>query len=428
MTLAAATQPASIPAADEASTASGSIRRILVVDDSAAQLTLLSRLLTRWGYEVIAAHSGIEALRIAGETHPDLVLSDWIMPEMDGATFCRRFRALPDRHFAYFILLSSRSEKSDVAEGLDAGADDYLPKPVNALELRARIHAAERIVRMQRELSAKNAMISDTLAELQSVYAAIDRDLRHARRIQASLVPERVRDFGTARVSLLLEPCGHVGGDLVGAFRAGRGRIGLYGIDVSGHGIASSMVAARVAGYLSDRHPEQNLALIRNSGAFEPQPPEIVAQRLNERLTKDPGVEEFFTMLYGTVDLTSGQVAMVQAGHPNPLLIRADGNLHFLGTGGLPIGLVDRVNHERTEIRLRPGDRLLVYSDGFIEAETREGGILGEDALARLVRAIDPARCGADFLDELHQRLIDAMPPGAHLSDDVSAALLEYSG
>ncbi|MHA6324467.1 PP2C family protein-serine/threonine phosphatase [Roseivivax sp. CAU 1753] len=428
MTLSAAMLPQTAVRADASPGGAQGVKRVLIVDDSAAQLMVLARLVGRWGYEVMQARSGAEALRIAAEHAPDLVLSDWIMPGMDGIAFCRQFRGLCGDHFAYFILLSSRSEKSEIAQGLDAGADDYLSKPVNPQELRARIHAADRLVRMQRELRAKNTVISETLEKLQAAYAAIDRDLHHARRIQASLVPERVRDFGQARVSLLLQPCGHVGGDLVGAFQAGPSRIGIFGIDVSGHGIASSMVAARVAGYLSDRHPEQNVALIGSDRFLDAQPPESVAQRLNDRLTSDPGVEEYFTMLYGTFDLVNGHMTMVQAGHPNPLIIRADGTLTFVGSGGLPIGLIDRVTHERTEVALEPGDRLLIYSDGFIEADTKSGAALGEDGLTGLVRAIPSNRVSAEFLDDLYTGLIHAMPDGANLSDDISAALLEYRG
>ncbi len=397
------------------------VRRVLIVDDSAAHLSILARLLTRWGYEVTEARSGEEALARAAEAAPDLVLSDWVMPGMDGITLCRRFRDMDDASFCYFILLSSRREKSEIAQGLDSGADDYLSKPVHAQELRARIHSADRIVRMQRELSTKNAMISDTLEELQGAYAAIDRDLRHARRIQASLVPERCCEFGPVRVSLLLQPCGHVGGDLVGAFPVDGGQVALFGLDVSGHGIASSMVAARIAGYLGE-------GIRESPGAAAPCAPEQVAQRLNARLAADPGVEEYLTMLYALIDPATGDLRMVQAGHPNPLLLRRDGSVAFVGSGGLPIGLVDQVSHELCALRLSPGDRLLIYSDGFVEAQMRGGGQLGDAGLVDLVRGVPADREGTAFLDALFAALVDTMPPSARLSDDVSAALVDYTG
>jgi sigma-B regulation protein RsbU (phosphoserine phosphatase) len=226
------------------------IRRVLVVDDSRAQRRILTASLQRWGFDVREADSGGAALRVCTDYAPDLVLSDWMMPGMTGLEFCRLFRDMARDSYGYFILLTSKSDKDEVALGLDAGADDFLTKPVNAAELRARIAAGARILQMERELTEKNRLITSTLDELQSLYDSLDSDLIEAKKLQQSLVSERYRDFGTAEVSLLLQSAGHVGGDLVGMFPISEGRIGLYGIDVSGHGISSALMTARLAGYL----------------------------------------------------------------------------------------------------------------------------------------------------------------------------------
>ena len=103
----------------------------LVVEDSALQRRIISTYLKSWGYTVLEAETGVEALQICEAQPPDLVVSDWMMPKMDGLEFCRRFRALPRESYGYFILLTSKSEKQEVAQGLDCGADDFLSKPVN---------------------------------------------------------------------------------------------------------------------------------------------------------------------------------------------------------------------------------------------------------------------------------------------------------
>ena len=407
--------------------AGDAVRRVLVVDDSRLQLRIMRSVLERWGFEVIEASSGPEALDLCAQVPPDLVVSDWMMPGMDGLEFCRRFRALPREGYGYFILLTSKSEKGDIAEGLDAGADDFLTKPVSPPELRARINAGARILSMQRELSEKNREVSDALARLQEAHDAIDRDLRQARIIQQSLVPERVRVFGRSRVSLLLKPCGHVGGDLVGMFSPERDRLGLYSIDVSGHGITSAMVTARVSGYLSSRFPDQNLALEKRFGRVHTlRPAAETARLLNERFAADPGVEEYLTMAYVSCDLESGSMRLVQAGHPPPALLRADGSVTFLGKGGLPSGLVEDVAHDEVAFRMHPGDRLLLYSDGFSEAVLRTGRMLGEDGLADLLRAAAAQGQGVELLEDMFWRLTAEMDESAALSDDVSAALLEF--
>lgn len=405
----------------------GEARQALVVDDSRLQRRLLSTQLSKWGYDVIEAESGEAALDICRVQEPDFILSDWMMPGMNGLDFCRAFRELDRDTYGYFILLTSKSDKTEVAQGLDSGADDFLTKPVNASELRARMEAGERILLMERELSAKNRLIGDTLAELQRVYDEIDKDLIQAKNIQASLMPELHRSFGASDVSLLMHPCGHVGGDLVGMFEAGRDRIGFYSIDVSGHGITSAMMTARVSGYLSSDFPDQNVALQRRFDKFfSLRPPAEVARLLNERLTVDASVVEYFTMVYAAVDLLTGRVRMVQAGHPHPLLIRANGTAEFLGGGGVPVGLVAQVEYDGFEARLEDGDRLLLYSDGMTEATLRDGSMLEPEGLLRLVREIPEEARGKEFLDDLYWRLTEVMDPEKGLEDDVSAALLDY--
>ncbi|MEW2912111.1 SpoIIE family protein phosphatase [Leisingera sp. JC11] len=414
---------------DEDQTVAGSIRRVLVVDDSRLQRRILVASLKKWGFEVVEADSGEAAMEICQQETPDLILSDWMMPGMNGLEFCRAFRARASEDYAYFILLTSKSEKNEVAEGLDAGADDFLTKPVSSDELRARISAGERILRMQRELSEKNRIVSETLGELQRVYDAIDKDLIQARKIQESLVPELSKDFGSSTVSLLLKPCGHIGGDLVGMFSPGVNRIGFYSIDVSGHGITSAMMTARLGGYLSSNYFDQNVGMEKRFNRFYAlRQPEEVASLLNARLIADTGIEEYFTMAYCIADLRSGVVKMVQAGHPHPLLMRKNGELEFIGKGGVPVGLVPDIGYSQEEFTMERGDRLLLFSDGFTEARLQDGSMLEPEGLLDLVQKCGPEQNGKEFLDDLYWHLTQMMSKEHGLEDDVSATLFEYQG
>ncbi len=161
----------------------GVIQKVLVVDDSRLQRRILVASLKKWGFQVLEADNGDAALEICANEPPDLVLSDWVMPGMSGLEFCRAFRALNREQYSYFILLTSKSEKQEVARGLDAGADDFLIKPLEADELRARISAGARILDMQRELSEKNRLIESALEDLKLAHDAIDKDLIQARKI-----------------------------------------------------------------------------------------------------------------------------------------------------------------------------------------------------------------------------------------------------
>jgi len=402
------------------------IRRVLVVDDSRLQRRILCSSLKKLGYDIVEAESAEKALEICEQGLPDLVLSDWMMPGMNGLEFCRSFRDLSADEYGYFILLTSKSETNEIAEGLDAGADDFLTKPVNPDELRARISAGARILRMQRELSDANRAVTETLARLQSVYDGIDRDLMQARKIQQSMLPELTRQFGASQVSLLLKPCGHIGGDLVGMFSPGLGTLGFYSIDVSGHGITSAMMTARLGGYLSSSHFDQNLAMKRFNYHYRLNPPEDVARLLNSRLIADPGIEEYFTMVYAVVDLHNGRIKMVQAGHPHPLILRRDGRTEYIGEGGLPVGLVPDAHYQQFETQLEIGDRVLLYSDGFTECRLENGDMLEPEGLLELIEKCRPGQTGQEFLDDLFWNLTQVMSSEHGMEDDVSAALFEY--
>ncbi|MEP3331019.1 fused response regulator/phosphatase [Sedimentitalea sp.] len=404
-----------------------SIRQVLLVDDSRLQRRIIASSLKKWGFDVIEAESGDAAIELCRNFRPDLVLSDWMMPGMSGLEFCRAFRDLSGADYAYFILLTSKSEKNEVAQGLDAGADDFLTKPVNADELRARISAGERILEMQRELSDKNKMISDTLDQLRVAYDTIDKDLIQAKKIQQSLVPELSRTFGRSRVSLLLKPCGHIGGDLVGMFSPNEQKVALYSIDVSGHGITSAMMTAKLGGLLSSDYPDQNLGMDRQAdGSYAFREPATVAEMLNERLLADSGIEEYFTMIYAVADLRSGVLKMVQSGHPYPLILRADGASEFVGEGGVPIGLLPEIKCTQFDIQLRPGDRVLLYSDGFTESRLTNGEMLEEQGLVNLIKGCPDKRAGKEFLNDLFWALSQKMSPEFGMEDDVSATLFEF--
>ena len=406
--------------------AAGTVRRVLLVDDSRVQRKILSASLRRWGYEVLEAGSATEALALCNRITVDVVVSDWMMPGMSGLEFCSAFRALNRESYGYFILLTSKSDKGEIARGLDAGADDFLAKPVNANELRARITAGERILRMEQELREKNRLVTSTLAEIQTLYDSLNRDLIEAQKLQQSLIRERYHSFGNAEVSLLLRPSGHVGGDLVGFFSINHKRVGLFSIDVSGHGVTSALMTARLAGFLSSSSPERNIALYEEDGIFHARPPHDVAGHLNRLLMEEIETETYFTLLYADVNLATGRVAMVQAGHPHPVVQRANGAVEYLGGGGLPIGLLADATYESFEMQLSPGDRLFLMSDGFTECADLAGNELGEEGLTRLLQNNASMRAEA-FLEAMVWDL-QTYAGEQDFHDDVSGVLFEFGG
>ncbi len=402
-------------------------RHVLVVDDSRAQRHMLSMQLRRWGYRVSESEDALAALRLCATTEFDIIISDWMMPGMTGLEFCREFRAMGREHYGYFVLLTSKSEKAEVAGGLEAGADDFLTKPVASDELRARLRAGERMLAMQSELLEKNKVIVSTLVELQALYDSLDRDLIEARKLQQTLIRDRVRDYGWATASLMLRNSGRVGGDLVGSFEADKNREAVYSIDVSGHGVASAMMTARLAGFLTGSSPDQNLAFDRGLvGQQVLLPPEMVAERFNRLMLEEIQAEQYFTMVFAVIDRVTGQASLVQAGHPHPVLIRSAGEIVPLGQGGLPIGLIPDAPYERFDVVLQPGDRLVLVSDGLTECPLPDGSDFGSEGLIDSLSR-SSGLSGTEMLEAMVWDLTRASGLES-FPDDVSGVVFELGG
>lgn len=400
-------------------------RLVLVVEPCQTLRRLLGVYLNRAGYEVAEAGDGEAALQYCRLRRPDFILSAWMMPAMSGLDLCRQIRADADQSYVYFILLSTRHEPGDIAFGLENGADDILGKPVAAVELLARLSAGERILRLQDDARNANARLSETLAALRAAQAAIDRDLNEARRLQQGLIGEREAHYGDFIVSHLLRPAGHVGGDITGSFAINARRFGVFAIDVSGHGVTAALLTARLATQFS-ASVDQNAALFINEfGLYESRAPAVLARYLNHLMLADLSTDTYFTMVYAVIDQLTGEVRLVQAGHPHPLLWRAGGGIEEIGNGGLPIGVIEDADYDEVTLTLNPGDRLLIASDGVWDAADASGRMPGPEDLEDALR-VHSAMAGPDLLEELARFVLART--GQEQDDDISAVLIEYSG
>ena len=175
----------------DAATDSGTPTRVLVVDDDPIQRRQLEATLGRWGYDVRTASDGLQALRLMAEQGPiQLVVADWMMPEMDGIELCRRIRGNEGHPYVYVILATARDHRDDIVAGLDAGADDYLTKPIHHGELRARVGAGKRIIDLQNRLLAAQEQLQieathDSLTGLwnrRAILESLERELGRAAR------------------------------------------------------------------------------------------------------------------------------------------------------------------------------------------------------------------------------------------------------
>jgi sigma-B regulation protein RsbU (phosphoserine phosphatase) len=169
------------------------------------------------------------------------------------------------------------------------------------------------------------------------------------------------------------------------------------------------------------------VALLRHTdGTYRARAPADVVELLNELVLDEMDTEHYFTMILAQVDLSTGRIEVAQAGHPHPLIQRADGRIEQEGTGGFPVGLLSGAAFEQFELTLAPGDRLLLLSDGVTECPMPDAPMLGETGLEALVRDLQHL-VGQNFLEALIWRLSE-ISGHAEFPDDVSGILLEYRG
>ena len=147
-----------------------SAQRVLLAEDDDHSLRLLSRYIDSWGFEVVPARNGLEAMEILkADDAPPLALIDWIMPGMEGIEVCSQVRAQAGRPYTYLILLTAKADKEEVAAGLEAGADDYVVKPCDMTELRARLRVGERVVTLERKLARQVIALQETLDQVKQL-------------------------------------------------------------------------------------------------------------------------------------------------------------------------------------------------------------------------------------------------------------------
>ncbi len=144
--------------------------RILIAEDHYVSRHLLERNLSNWGFQVTTAEDGEAAVRVLeSETAPPLAIIDWMMPKLDGLEVCRRVRAQVGRPYIYLVLLTAKSHKEEIATGLEAGADDYVIKPFDPDELRARLKVGQRVVELERQLAHRVTELENALTDVQKL-------------------------------------------------------------------------------------------------------------------------------------------------------------------------------------------------------------------------------------------------------------------
>jgi sigma-B regulation protein RsbU (phosphoserine phosphatase) len=332
--------------------------RILIVDDVRSNVDVLVEAL-RDDHNLSVALNGESALQIIEKNPPDLVLLDIMMPGIDGYEVCRRLRAAPVTREIPIIFLSALEEVEHKARGFEVGGNDYLVKPFEILEVKARVRSL---------LKAK--AYSDAVKE------KLASELRIAREIQLGILPadlaSATRGAGVD-VHAMLEPAREVGGDFFEVLRRRDGRLVVVIGDVSDKGIPAALLMA------------VTMTLIRTFGAQFDQPATIL-QGVNDALATQNPRNMFVTIFCAVYDPARRLLTYASAGHPAPILARGGRCELVPCEAGMVAGAFMGLEVPSGSLQLSPGDFLFFYTDGVTEAFNQASEAFGEDRLFEELR------------------------------------------
>jgi sigma-B regulation protein RsbU (phosphoserine phosphatase) len=366
---------------------------ILVVDDARDMQLILRRILTLMGHQVMLADHGQEAWELIQKHHFQVVLSDWVMPVMDGPTLCRTIRSAGLSHYVYIILLTGMSGKQNLILGMDAGADDFATKPLVREELEVRLRAAQRVLNLEHTLENKNRNLESVNQSLSAAQALIQSDLKRAATLQTGVLPIQKR-FGRLCVDWFFQPAQYIGGDTFNYFPINDELFFFYSIDVSGHGISSALLSMCLQTLLSSTGELYCVDELTRANAARF--PSRLAERLNYHLNHTLDTDDhYLTMIMGVVDTVEERLYFVQAGHPQPFLYNpSTQQVERIECTGFPIGLLPDMEYETIDLPFPPGSRFILYSDGILELQHPSGEPMTEDDLQARLQALSdlPAR------------------------------------
>src|ERR1700736_5724191 len=312
--------------------------KILAIDDDATSRKVLARTLSSTGYDCREAKSGREGLDLIRTEQPSLLLLDFDMPGLDGAQVLERLRSDKDPAIAQLpvIMLTGHGGEESEVLCLEAGADDFVTKPINIAVLRARIETQLRLRSMREQLQEQND-------ELEAWRRNLERDLSAARLTQQSLIPQKAPRLPGWELAACYRPVIQVGGDIYGWLRMIDGRILFWIADATGHGAAAALLTTLAK-------------LLFHHGTVENNQPTEIMEAVNNDFRSIFGARSFMTAMCVALDSTTGRASVVGAGHPPLLVARTGGRTESIASSAPPLGLLERSQFIETNVDLEPGD------------------------------------------------------------------------
>lgn len=375
--------------------------QILVIDDDTVVQELLRRTLKKQGYEVTVASNGEDGVAQAQKLRPALIICDWIMPRLTGIDVCRRVKADPDLSTTQFFLLTSLGSIADRVKGLDAGADDFISKPIELNELQARVRAGLRLHQLSRDLKIAKQNLEAELAEAaEYVQSLLPDPMTEPFSIEAKFIPSR-----------------QLGGDCFDYNWLDADYLAIYLLDVAGHGLRAALPSVAVLNLLRSR-------TLPNIDYYKPSD---VLRALNTTFQMSYQNDKYFTIWYGVYNRIDRKLVYASAGHPPAVLISqsstSNPKIQQLKTPGMPVGMFPDAPYVDNCCDVEDLSTLYIFSDGVYEIHQPDGNIWGLDPFIDLLAAYNGGT--ADQL-ELVLRYTQKLNAKAVFDDDWSLLKVNF--
>ncbi|MBW4628015.1 MAG: SpoIIE family protein phosphatase [Brasilonema octagenarum HA4186-MV1] len=337
--------------------------KIIVIDDDPAVQILLTRMLEKQGYKVLVANNGKDGITKAIACSPALVICDWIMPGLNGLEVCQRIKTDPQLSTTFFILLTSLDSVADRVKGLDAGADDFITKPIEQNELQARVRAGLRLHQLSKDLQTQKQILEAELAEAaEYVCSLLPMPMTHPLKINYQFIPSR-----------------QLGGDCFDYYWLDSDYLAIYLLDTAGHGLRATLPSISVL----------NLLRSRALAGLNYYQPSDVLQALNNTFQMNYRNDKYFTIWYGVYNRVKRQLIYASAGHPPAVLVSRNSptnpKVKRLKTPGMPVGMFPEVKYVDDFCQIEESSSLYIFSDGAYEITKSDGTLWTLDAFIQML-------------------------------------------
>jgi CheY-like chemotaxis protein len=372
------------------------VLKVLVVDDTPTNRTILQLFLTKLKMKVVTAENGALAIDAYERESPDIIIMDVMMPVMDGFEATRRIKALAGNRWVPVVFLSALDKEENLVAGLDAGGDDYLPKPVNFVVLEAKMRSLTRSLALQRALD-ENAKRLQTYHDTREAEAALALRIMTRQMQRKGLKDSCVQHW--------LTPAENFSGDIVAANRSPNGKLYAMLADATGHGLGAAICTLPV------------LTLFYGMTEIGAELNQIVHE-INNQLNGTLPIGHFVAASIVSITPDGTGAEVWNGGTPHTFLISADGKLkQTFESNSAPMGIIPMSlpEIETQFVKLEPEDQFILFSDGLSEATNAEGVDFGYDRMIASFSEVPPDNRIEAIQTALKQHLGEVKP-----HDDVS--------